>query len=79
MLVTPEPFRTACAIIFLERQAIAGRVLGTNAGCGLSTRGLWAGPAICNESEGTLQHGVQHGITIKSIMVIISIISISMK
>jgi hypothetical protein len=56
MLVTLEPFRTACAIIFRERQAIAGSVLGTDAGCGLSTRGLWAGPSICNESQWGSRH-----------------------
>jgi hypothetical protein len=33
----------------------AGRDLGTDAGCGLLTRGYWAGPAIRNESQwGTL-------------------------
>jgi hypothetical protein len=32
-----------------------------------------------NGVQGTLQHGVQHGITIISIMVIISIISFLMK
>ena len=38
--VTPEPFRTACAIVLRERLATAARVPGTDAGCGLSIRGL---------------------------------------
>ncbi len=37
------------AIFFLARSEIAWRVQGTDAGCGLSIRGLWAGPAKCNE------------------------------
>ncbi len=33
------------------RPETAGRVPGTDAGCGLSIRGLRAGPAICNEGR----------------------------
>ena len=54
--VTPEPFRTACAIVLRERQATAGRVPGTDARCGLSIRGLRAGPAICNEGRWGWRH-----------------------
>jgi hypothetical protein len=76
--VTPEPFRTACAIVLRERPATAGRVQGTDAGCGLSIRGLWAGPAICNESRWGCRHSATWNVTgsnIMSIMAIISIIS----
>ena len=54
--VTPEPFRTACAIVLRERLATAARVPGTDAGCGLSIRGLWAGLAICNERQRVWKH-----------------------
>ena len=54
--VKPEPFRTACAITFQMRPATAGLVPGTDAGCGLSTRGHWDGPAICNESQWGSRH-----------------------
>ncbi len=77
--MTPEPFSTAGAIVLLERQATAKRVPGTDAGCGLSIRGLLAGPAICNESQWTNSNGVegtlQHGALLLNIMAIISIIS----
>ncbi len=32
------------------------RVPGTDAGCGLSIRGLWAGLAICNERQRVRKH-----------------------
>ena len=60
--VTPEQFRTAYTITFQMRLATAGRVPGTDAGCGLSTRGHWDGPVICNEAngvQGTVRHGGQ--------------------
>jgi hypothetical protein len=56
VLVTPEPFHTACAIVLKERPATVGRVQGTDAGCGLSIRGLLAGPAICNERQWVWEH-----------------------
>ena len=33
--------------------ATGGRVPATDAGCGLSTRGHWDGPVICNEWKGS--------------------------
>ena len=36
--------------------ATAGRVPATDAGCGLSTRGHWGGPAICTEWKGGCRH-----------------------
>ena len=49
LLETPEPSRTTCATSFRVHPATAGRVPATDVGCGLSTRGRWAGPVICNE------------------------------
>jgi hypothetical protein len=46
-----QSFSTACAIVLMGRPATDGRVPGTDAGCGLSIRGLLAGPAICNERQ----------------------------
>ena len=54
--VTPEQFRTAYTITFQMRLATAGRNPGTDAGCGLSTRGHWDGPAICFESQWVSRH-----------------------
>ena len=60
--MTQEQFRTACAIISRERPATAGRDLGTDAGCGLSTRGHWDGPVICNEAGQAVRASVvRHG------------------
>ncbi len=44
------PSRTTCATHFLALPATAGWVLAMNARCGSSTRGLWDGRGICNES-----------------------------
>ena len=50
---------TTCATSFLARPATASRVLAMDARCGLSTRGHWDGPVICNEmGKGIV---VQHG------------------
>jgi hypothetical protein len=57
--------------LFLARLNIAGRVPGTDAGCGLSTRGFGLVPQYvmkANGVEGTLQDGVQHIHCIISIM-----------
>ena len=35
--------------VFPAHPATAGRVPAMDAGCGLSTRGYWDGPVICNE------------------------------
>ena len=61
--VTPEQFSTAYAITFQMRLATAGRVPGTDAGCGLSTRGHWDGPAICNESQWVSRHSATWSAT----------------
>ena len=42
-------FHTTCATTFPGRPATAGRVPAMDAVCGLSTRGHWDGPVICNE------------------------------
>ena len=47
--VTLEQFRTTCATPFQAHPVTASRVLAMDAGCDLSTRGLWGGPMICNE------------------------------
>ena len=57
LLVTLEPFLTTCETSFREHQATAGRVPATDAGCGLSTRGHWDGPVICNEWKRGWRHG----------------------
>ena len=41
---------TTCATTFRARLATAGRVLATDAVCGLSIRGHLVGPVICNET-----------------------------
>ncbi len=56
MSMTPGPFRTTCATSFRAHQATVGRVPATDAGCGLSTRGHWDGPAICKEWKGGCRH-----------------------
>ena len=74
--MTPEPFHTACAISFRERPATAERVPGTDAGCGLSTRGHWMVPQYVmevNAVEGTVLHEMRNGSAIISIMSIIPI------
>ena len=43
-------FHTTCATTFPGRPATAGRVPAMDAVCGLSTRGHWDGPVICNEA-----------------------------
>jgi hypothetical protein len=43
-------FHTTCATTFPGRPATAGRAPAMDAGCGLSTRGHWDGPMICNEA-----------------------------
>ena len=45
-------FHTTCAATFPGRPATAGRVPAMDAICGLSTRGHWDGPVICNEWKG---------------------------
>ena len=50
-LGTQARFRTICATCFQSHLATAGRVLVMDAGCGLSIRGQWRGPVICNELE----------------------------
>ena len=52
LLETQEPFRTTCETSFRAHPATAGREPATDAGCGLSTRGHWDGPVICNEWKG---------------------------
>ena len=52
LLETPEPFCTTYATSFRAHPATAGRGPATDAGCGLSTRGHWDGPVICNEWKG---------------------------
>ena len=68
LLETQEPFRTTCATSFRAHPATAGRVPATDAECGLSTRGHWDGPVICNEWRGggrwhcaTVRHEVRSG------------------
>ena len=56
-------FSTAYAITFQMRLATAGRVPGTDAGCGLSTRGHWDGPAICFESQWVSRHSATWSAT----------------
>ncbi len=56
-LVTQEQFRTTFATSFRARPVTAGQVPAMNARYGLSTLGPWAGPVICNEWNGSTQHG----------------------
>ncbi len=49
---TRGQFHTTWATTFPGRPATAGRVPAMNAGCGLSARGHWDGPVICNEAGG---------------------------
>ena len=74
--MTPEPFRTACAIFFREARRLLGGiwgrmqdVFGQFVGDGLVPRYVMK----ANWVEGTLQHGVLHGSAIISIIFIISI------
>ena len=53
LLETQEPFSTTCATSFRAHPATAGREPATDAGCGMSTRGHWDGPVICNEWKGS--------------------------
>ena len=47
---------------FPGRLATAGRVPAMDAGCGLSTRGHWDGPVICNEAGQAVRASVvRHG------------------
>jgi hypothetical protein len=55
--VTQEQFRTTIVTSFRAHPATAGRMLAMDARCGLSTLGAWAGPVICNEWNGSSQHG----------------------
>jgi hypothetical protein len=50
-------FSTTFTTSFRAPPATAGRMLAMDARCGLSTLGPWAGPVICNEWNGRLQHG----------------------
>ena len=43
---------TTCATSFRAHPATAGREPATDSECGLSTRGHWDGPVICNELKG---------------------------
>ncbi len=57
-----EQFHTACATTFPGRPATAGLVLAIDAGCGLSIRGHWDCPVICNEAGRAFRaFFVQHG------------------
>ncbi len=58
--MTQEPFHTTYPIFLLVRPEITWRLPGTDAGCGLSTRGLWAGQLYVMKAdgvEGTVQDG----------------------
>ena len=53
-------FHTTCAATFPGRPATAGRVPAIDAGCGLSNRGHWDGPVICNEAGRRFEHQSCH-------------------